>query len=127
MQAKSKILVVDDDPFQREMVRGLFEGDKNNYEVLEAPDAMAGLETAARELPHLIICDVLMPRLTAFDFIAAVRTTPDIRHIPILVCSAKQPPVDRECLELGANAYMVKPVVLDALLSQAKTLLGHTN
>ncbi len=126
MEARSKILVVDDDPLIREMIKIMFVEDPNHYEVLDAPDVGKGLDLAVDNLPHLIITDVLMPRLSGFDLIVAIRSNPLVQHIPILVCSAKQPPVDRECLEMGANAYMSKPLQMDALLRKAKELLGHS-
>lgn len=122
MQTKTQILIVDDDPLMREMMRVLFE--ENNFEVVEAPDVSTGLRIAAERFPQLIIVDVMMPRLSGEDFIVALRADASTRHIPILVCSAKQPPADRECLELGANAYIKKPMQLPNLLDKSLQLLG---
>ena len=123
MENKTRVLVVDDDPHLRELLKALFEDD--HYEVLEAADAATGLDSATQNIPHLIIVDVLMPRLSGLDFIAGIRTNPAARHVPILVYSAKHPPDDRRCLELGANAYLTKPVDLQVLRRKAKELLGH--
>lgn len=125
MEARSKVLIIDDDPLIREMIKILFEDDANHYEVLEAGDVGKGLDLAVDHTPHLIITDVLMPRLSGFDLIVAIRSNPVVQHIPILVCSAKQPPADRECLEMGASAYLSKPLNMQVLLSTAKGLLGH--
>lgn len=124
-RAKTKILVIDDDPLQRQVMREIFESEP--FEVLEADGAASGLEIAAAQFPHLIIIDVLMPRLSGFDFIAGVRTDPSLSHIPILVCSAMQPPSRQECFGLGANAYIEKPIDYDQLRAQAKLLVGRTN
>ena len=127
MSAKSKILVVDDDPLIREMLKMLFEEDVNSYEVLQAPGVVEGLEAAANAIPQLIIVDIMMSRLSGYDFIVGIRSTPALRHIPILVYSAKQPPVERECLKLGASAYLQKPMDLEIFRRKAKELLGHPN
>jgi twitching motility two-component system response regulator PilH len=126
MEARSKILIVDDDPLIRSMIKILFQEDVNQYEVLEAGDVGKALDVAVDNRPHLIITDVLMPRLSGFDLIVAVRSNPLVSHIPILVCSAKQPPVDRECMEMGANGYLSKPLNMDVLLRTAKGLLGYS-
>ena len=127
MNAKAKILLVDDDPLLRSMLRTLFEEEQGHYEVAEASGVIEGLEAAANCVPHLIIVDVMMSRLTGLDFIVGIRSSPALRHIPILVYSGRQPPADRECLKLGANAYFSKPLDLDVFLRKAKELLGHPN
>lgn len=127
MSEKSKILIVDDDPLIRQMLRMLFEEDVNRYEVLDAPGVVEGLEAAAAAVPHLIVVDIMMSRLSGYDFIVGIRSDPALKHIPIMVYSAKQPPVERECLKLGANAYFQKPLDLEIFRRKAKELLGHPN
>ena len=107
----------------RNLLRVLFETE--HYQVLEAPDVALGLESALINLPQLIIVDVLMPRLSGMDFIAGIRSNPSAEHIPILVYSAKNPPADRLCIDLGANAYIKKPADMDVFRRKAMELLGH--
>ena len=127
MNAKSKILIVDDDPFIRQTLKLIFEEDDNQYAVLEAEGVVEGLEKAALELPQLIITDVMMSRLTGYDLIVGVRSSPALKHIPLMVYSAKEPPVEKECLELGANVYLKKPADIHTLRAKAKAMLGHPN
>lgn len=123
MNNKTKVLVIDDDPFLEHALQAMLPPDK--YAVASAPDVETGLLAAAREIPQLIVSDMKMPRLSGLDLIAAVRSSPDLRHVPILICSAQSPSNEQECLELGANAYLKKPIDTAALRLKILALLGH--
>lgn len=123
--ARARILIIDDDPLQRQSMGGLFE--PSRYEILEAPDVGAGLDVANKTLPQIIISDVLMPRLSGFDMIAAVRTSPSLKYVPIVICSAMQPPSEKKCLDLGANAYFSKPLDFEVFYKKVLELLGHSH
>lgn len=123
-QARTKILVVDDDELQRSLVREIFRADP--YEVLEAGDAAAGLQAAVRHLPQLILVDMRMPRMSGLEFLQSARVNPDIKHIPIIVATASASgPQGFECLRSGAAHYFPKPLDPDAFRSAVKKLLGH--
>jgi CheY-like chemotaxis protein len=121
---KTKILVVDDDALHRGLVRAIFEEDP--YEFLEAADAAAGLETAIRDLPQLILVDMRMPRMSGLEFIRSARAHPDIKHIPIIVSTASaSAPQGFECLRSGAAHYFPKPLDPEPFRRSVKQLLGH--
>jgi twitching motility two-component system response regulator PilH len=125
MNAHTRLLVVDDDPDLRQLLKTYFEA-KDGYEVLEAEDAKTGLASAASGRPQLIVADLAMPRMSGLDFIAAVRRDPDLKHIPIVVCTARQSTVDAlHCLRIGANAFFPKPMDMAAFRLKIKELLGH--
>lgn len=124
LAGRTKILVVDDDQLQRSLVREIFRQD--SYDVLEAPDAPAGLAAAVEHLPQLILVDMRMPRMSGLEFIQSARANPDIKHIPIIVATASASgPQAFECLRSGAAHYFQKPLDIAKLRSAVKTILGH--
>jgi len=80
------------------------------YKVLTAENGTKGLEIAKQSLPDIIITDVVMPGMNGFDFCKRIKTDISTSHIPLLMLTAKAKIDDRmEGVELGADAYMVKP------------------
>jgi CheY-like chemotaxis protein len=123
-QGQTKILVVDDDLLQRSLVREIFRADP--YEVLEAPDAPAGLAAAVEHLPQLILVDMRMPRMSGLEFLQSARVNPDIKHIPIIVATASTSGAQGlDCLRSGAAHYFQKPLDPDKFRVAVKKLLGH--
>lgn len=121
---KTKILVVDDDPAHRELVRLIFH--KDPYEVLEAEDAAEGLEAALERLPQLIVVDLRMPGMSGLDFIRSAQAHPNIRHIPIVVSTASPSSLQGfECIQSGAADYFAKPLDAEPFRAKVKKLLGH--
>jgi CheY-like chemotaxis protein len=120
----TKILVIDDDPMPRAIIKTLFEED--NYEVLEAADGVEGLEMATQHLPQLIITDMMMSKMNGLQFIGALKQQDAIKHIPIIVSSAKKSTEDAlQCLKAGATEYIPKPMDLIAFRRRVKEILGH--
>lgn len=94
------------------------------YRLLTAPDGQAGLETARREVPDLIVSDVMMPRLDGYQLCAALKTDLATSHIPLVLLTAKSSADDKvEGLETGADAFLAKPFVPRELLAQVRNLL----
>jgi chemosensory pili system protein ChpA (sensor histidine kinase/response regulator) len=108
-----KIVVIDDDPCIRELV-ALHLGDVG-YKVLAAEDAVAGGYLILREMPDLVVCDVEMPYLNGYDFVAALKTHPSTKDIPIVFLTVRDD-VDEHAAKLGAAAYLRKPLTKDRLL-----------
>jgi len=82
------VLVVDDDPTTVELLVSLLQ--PQGYQVLRAFGGRAGIDTAIAELPDVIVLDLLMPEVTGFDVVQALRDHPKARDIPILVFTAKE-------------------------------------
>lgn len=121
---RTQILVVDDDPLHRRLVRAIFEQDP--YEFLEASDAEEGLASAVRHLPQLILVDMRMSRMSGLEFLQSARVHPDIKHIPIIVSTASaSSPQGFDCLRSGAAHYFPKPLDPDRFRGIVKKLLGH--
>jgi two-component system alkaline phosphatase synthesis response regulator PhoP len=121
-----KVLLVEDEDFFRRMVAMGFE--REGFTVLQADNGVDGLKVAEQERPDLIILDLVMPGLLGFEVCKALRANPLFSKTPILIMSAKsyKPDIDK-ALELGADAYVVKPVELDELMKIAKEQIKKRN
>lgn len=108
------ILIVDDDESLRELLR--LHLSAAGYEVLVAEDAIAGGYMVLRNPPDLIICDVNMPHLDGFDFVAALRADKSLPDIPVIFLTSMEEG-DQRGKSLGAVGYLTKPVRADRLLS----------
>ena len=115
-----RILIVDDEP---EMVRGLednlrFEG----YQTLSAGNGKDGLALALKEAPDLILLDVMMPQMSGWDLLRALRQKG--LDLPVIMLTARGEEVDRVLgLELGADDYVTKPFSLRELLARVRAVL----
>jgi len=108
-----RVVVVDDDPIIRSLIR-LHLGN-GGYEVLEAEDAVEGGHLVVTHAPDLVICDVSMPYMTGYDFVAALRADPATQEIPVVFLSASDD-LAEHARKLGAVAYLHKPVLADRLM-----------
>ena len=102
----SRILVADDEPHIREVVRAYLE--REGYEVLEAMDGDTALAEARDRQPDLIVLDVMLPGRSGFEILRALRA--DGSRIGVLMLTARDDVIDRVAgLELGADDYVTKP------------------
>lgn len=123
MADKQKVLVIEDHPATRALVKMILESD--GYSVSLADDGESGLKMALAESPHLIVVDIMMPNLSGWDVIKALRVDRRSKNVPILVCTVKDAPVDHELsLKLGAGDHLVKPFEPKALREKVKKLLA---
>lgn len=118
-----KILVVDDTPdiVHFLVVRLRSEG----FDTLTAYNGLDGLTIAERDRPDLIILDVMMPQLNGFQVCRKLKENPELAHIPVLFLTAKDQPSDRFWgEEVGASAYLTKPVDPRMVAQTVHELLG---
>jgi len=85
------ILVVDDDNEVRQLYRRMLASDETEYRVLRAGDGIQALEMLANEKVDLILLDVTMPRMDGFQFLAARDLRPELRDVPVIMLSARDP------------------------------------
>jgi twitching motility two-component system response regulator PilH len=105
----ARILIVDDSPTQLGALRRIVE--KLGHQVVTAEDGAAGVEAAKRELPDLILMDVVMPNLNGFQATRTIAKEPKTSHIPIILVTTKDQETDRVWgMRQGAKAYVTKPV-----------------
>jgi two-component system KDP operon response regulator KdpE len=116
-----KVLVVDDEPPIRKLLRmGL---GTQGYRVIEAADGKAALELA-REKPDLIILDLGLPDMQGLELLRAIRARDD--SVPIVVLSSRDDEVAKvQALDLGADDYVTKPFGMDELLARIRAALRH--
>jgi len=94
------------------------------YEVVQAHDGQAALELARSRRPAVAVLDVMMPRLTGHEVLAAIRADDELRELKVVLLSARVQEVDVERgMEAGADAYLAKPFRAEELLEQVKALL----
>jgi DNA-binding response OmpR family regulator len=118
----SSILVVDDDPSIRKFVRMNLEA--RGFEVLLAADGDEALKVIEKELPDMIILDIMMPKMDGFALCQKVR---EWSNIPIIMLSARDSEQDKvRCLDCGADDYLTKPFSLKELLSRIKAVLRRS-
>jgi len=110
----ARVLIVDDSPSQLIGLRRITE--KLGHEVITAEDGAAGVESAKRELPDLILMDVVMPNLNGFQATRTLAKDPKTSHIPIILVTTKDQETDRVWgMRQGAKTYVTKPVNEDEL------------
>ncbi|HTD76117.1 MAG TPA: response regulator [Chloroflexota bacterium] len=106
------VVVVEDDPRLRKMIVTYL--NRAGYEVQEAEDGAQGLAAMQTAIPDAVLLDLQMPRMNGVEFLAACRSDPRLATVPVVVYSGA--PSDEVTAEqLGARAYLMKPVDLDVL------------
>ncbi|MEN1940604.1 twitching motility response regulator PilH [Luteimonas sp. MJ246] len=104
----ARILIVDDSPSQLMGIRRIVES--LGHEALTAEDGAAGVEVAKRELPDLILMDVVMPNLNGFQATRSITRDPTTKHIPVILVTTKDQETDKVWgMRQGARAYLTKP------------------
>jgi len=109
----ARILIVDDDRSIRDLL-GLHLR-AAGYEVEVAEDAIVAGYRVLAQAPDLIICDVNMPYMDGFEFVSALKADSTLPYIPVIFLTSREDG-DLRGNELGAVAYLIKPVRVDALL-----------
>ena len=118
---KPTILIIDDNNDIRQYERTLLQ---DYYFVLEASDGREGLEVARKEVPDLVICDVMMPVMDGLEFTQQLKTNTATSHIPVIMLTAKNLEEHRaEGYEQGADSYITKPFHSKVLLARVENLL----
>ena len=97
---------------------------QQDFKMLSAADGLAGLEVARKELPSLIVTDLMMPGLDGLELTRRLRDDPKTRHIPIVMLTARGELDDRVAgIDTGVNTYLAKPFSPRELLSTARGLV----
>ena len=118
-----RILVVDDDPRLREVVR--YALSREGFEIDEAGDGHAALAACEAKLPDLVVLDVVMPELDGIEVCRRIRQR---SKVPILFLSSRGEEVDRVLgLELGGDDYVTKPFSPRELVSRVKAVLRRSS
>jgi CheY-like chemotaxis protein len=118
-----RILVVDDDPYIRDVVAQLLESE--GYRIEEATNGAEalGVVNDASRRPHVILLDLMMPVMDGWEFARRLQELVPPIEIPIVVLSAARLPAERLTV-LGARAVLAKPFDVDELLDKVADVLG---
>jgi two-component system KDP operon response regulator KdpE len=119
--APLKVLVIDDEPPIRKLLRmGL---STQGYEIIEAPNGRSGLQLLEQK-PDLVILDLGLPDVQGLDLLRTIRARNE--SVPIVVLSSRGDEAGKvEALDLGADDYVTKPFGMDELLARMRAALRH--
>jgi len=117
------ILIADDEPNIVISLEFLLEQD--GYRVAVARDGQEALEAMSRQVPDLVLLDVMLPHLSGFDVCQRIRQNPAWQHIRVIMLTAKGREVEMsKGYALGADAYITKPFSTKELLAQIRAQLA---
>ena len=121
--AKPQILVVEDDPDLRTILR--LQLTSQDYEVIETTNGAEGFAAIQEHKPECVILDLMMPVMDGFGFLKRVRSILALQEIPILILTASEDERNKvRGFQYQADSYMAKPYDLEALTTEVKRLLS---
>lgn len=125
LDQKTRVLIVDDEPEVRKMIRWMIEQDFIGVEIEEAQEGfVAGWLTHSFH-PHLVVLDLMLPGLDGFHVCEFIRRFPELKDTKIIAISAlMDPEVAKKIMSLGANDFLTKPFDLDVLKEKICTQLN---
>jgi CheY-like chemotaxis protein len=119
----ARILVIDDEPYVRTLVRRLLEFD--GYDVVVSDDGMRGLAAAKRQRPDAIVLDLMMPLMDGYQVLASLRTDPRTALVPVIVITAAATVAARKRVaDAGATACLTKPFAPDELAAAISSAIA---
>ena len=119
---RPRILIVDDDPLVLKFVRANLQS--RDYEIFADMDGAEALHIAEKELPDLVILDIMMPKMDGFE---VCKRLGEWSQIPIIMLSVRGETSDKvKCLNLGADDFITKPFAPDELIARVKSVLRRT-
>ncbi len=119
------ILIVDDEPFQRMLIRETLSNNPQ-YTFSEAEDGVQAVARARHERPDLVLLDVMMPHMNGFQVCRALKTDPELRTIPIILVTALDKIEDRvNGLDAGADDFVNKPFEEEELQTRVRDILSR--
>lgn len=118
-----KILVVDDDPYILMSLEFLMK--KNGYDVMVARNGTEAQELVEKQVPHLVLLDIMMPDVDGYEICRYIKKTPHLKDVKVVFMSAKTKEADiKKGYDLGAALYVTKPFSTRELVKQIKELLS---
>lgn len=120
-----KILIVDDEPDILEFLK--YNLDKEGYEVFTASDGERALEVAEEAQPHLVMLDIMMPKMDGVEVCRNLRSKPEFDKTVIAFLTAREEDYSQiAALDVGGDDYITKPIRPRVLLSRIKALLRRS-
>ncbi len=123
---RQKILVVEDEPDVRELLR--YNLDQEGFAVEEAADGIEAVERVKHRAPDLVLLDLMLPGMPGLEVCRRLRGTKETATLPILILTARGTETDRVVgLEVGADDYVVKPFSPREVVARVRALLRRAN
>ena len=120
---KKKILIADDEPTIRLMVRKMLDKD---YIVLEATNGEEAVDIAKGQKPDIILMDIMMPKMDGYNACFKIKDDRATKAIPVVILTAVGHELNKKyAVEMGADGYITKPFTADMLLDQIRQILGE--
>ena len=121
--SKAKVLIVDDEPFNIDVLEQALDG--SNYQVITASNGQEAWAKIQSEQPDLILLDLMMPVMDGFTVLAKVKEDPTLRDTPIIIVSAENDSKSVvKGIKQGAEDYLTKPVNTAQFVKKVKDFLG---
>jgi diguanylate cyclase (GGDEF)-like protein len=118
------ILVVEDDPVIVRVLRAMLEIE--GFAAIVAPTGEEAVEYALREVPHLVLLDLMLPRMDGFEVVRHLRANVKTAHIPVVILSGRHDTADKvRAFETRVDDYLTKPFNVEELLARIRTQLRH--
>ena len=118
----NRILVIDDDPIAMRLVEYTLK--QRGYQVITAQNGLEGLLIAQKEVPDLIVLNIMLPGIDGFEACHRLRTDTTTAQIPILILSGRSQQKDKETgFKMGANDYLTKPAAPSEIITRVESLL----
>ena len=122
---RTRVLLVEDDPAQRELLRGWLE--PQEWVLSEAENGRVALERIKQDLPHIILLDLMMPEMDGFELVAALQEQPAWRRIPVIVITARDLSVEEHArLNSGIESVLLKTQFSPSdLIEEVRTVVSE--
>ncbi len=122
MSQKKRILLIEDEEDIAALIK--LQAEISGYKLHVEVDGINGFRAVEREKPDLVVLDLMLPGMNGYDLCRKIKATSELRHIPIIILSAKSEELDVLLgLELGADDYVAKPFSPKILISRIKAVL----
>lgn len=118
----SKILVVDDSSTNIVLLEAILNG--QGYQIETAQSVKEAYQIIRKENIHLILLDLLMPKISGYDFLKEIKGNENTKNIPVVIVSAVGDPENKKkSIELGANDFINKPIDIQEFLDKVESIL----
>ncbi len=121
---KPTILVIDDSTTNIVLLEAIL--NDQGYKIDTALNAKEAYQLISRQLPDLILLDLLMPRINGYEFLESIKSKEETKNIPVVVISAVTDSGNiKKTMKLGAQDYIKKPVDIQDLVDKVTAILGN--
>ncbi|BFM19282.1 twitching motility response regulator PilH [Gilvimarinus japonicus] len=119
----ARVLIIDDSPTETYKLTTMLE--KNGHAVLTAPNGEEGVALAKKELPDVVLMDIVMPGLNGFQATRQLTKAPETANIPVIIVTTKDQQTDRVWgMRQGARAYLAKPITAEVLMDSISEVMA---